>query len=94
MRRRGVTLQEWRENSEDVDYARRLFSDPQFQRMLGVVHAHTPYQTAADSTAASIALGRVNGYRECLGIFELLPVAADLIHPEPESEFPEEHPSE
>jgi len=75
-----LTLADWHANPALVDSARELFDSALWRRMLGVAYNGLPLEylrkAGASPTDASRALGRIEGYVDCLNLFQSLGIHA------------------
>lgn len=69
--RSGMTLERWRADDDNVKEARSLFKDSRFNGVMSVLRSEIPQGFPArgmviNDTMASVELGRVQGYMDCL----------------------------
>jgi hypothetical protein len=74
---RGETILSWRSDDAKVDAARTLWKNELFRQVYATVTANRPRGypqrgAAIDQTQALIEFGRMQGYEDCLRVFEVL----------------------
>lgn len=93
----GYTLEDWRSNRELPSQFKRVLEEPVMRRAISVMFQHLPTGypirgEAINEIQAAVELGRINGYTECLSLFQSLaqsPASTEQIEPTYGSDNPD-----